>query len=741
MKKLFLILGIPVAILVVAVAVLLLFVNPNQFKPLIVEQTKQQTGLELNIEGDISWQFFPSLGLSMGKTELKNPQGFKSENLLKIDQIAVDVSVMPLLDNELYIGNVTLDGAEIYLETLANGKSNLDALSAGKNEANNTVDSAQANTTTQNGEQAASEPATAEQNAAESTGQSWTINLAGVSVTNALLEIRDDKAGSYTKLYDVGLSVSEFVFDQWTTATFEAKGQNNQQKFGAKGQAEFKLAQDLASYELRNIELDANFRDPTTDISSTKVTLDTFAFDKVNPMSVSVKGSASDMDINLYLDATLLVDEAISHVRLENIGLKSEFEGKALPQSPMKINGDLAFGYQLNKQLVSLDIESLSINEIQLDGNSTVQLKDIPAVRFAIHSPNIDLDAFLGLNQANDTAQDNTSSGESKPAGEGANKGSTPATGSTKPQPEAEPDLTALKTLDIAGSVAIDKFTANNARMENVNAKFSVNRGVVTLSSFTSNLYQGAIKASATLDGRKVPATYKVSKQITGVKVQPLLKDVADNDMLEGTGNINVDLTGKSLTPTGIKQNLAGTVKINFADGAVNGINVAQVIRTNYAKIKGESLSDDEKQEKKTDFTALTATLKLASGVAKTDDMSMQSPLLRIHGKGEANYIKETMDFLIDASVVGSLKGQGGKDINELRDVTIPVRIYNKWTEPKYEVEFDQLWKKLEDEKKKELEEKAKKEAERGLKKLLGDKADEDDTKKLADKLLKGLFN
>lgn len=95
------------------------------------------------------------------------------------------------------------------------------------------------------------------------------------------------------------------------------------------------------------------------------------------------------------------------------------------------------------------------------------------------------------------------------------------------------------------------------------------------------------------------------------------------------------------------------------------------------------------------------------------------------------------MDFHLETSVVGSLKGQGGKDIDELKDITIPVRLYNTWSEPKYEVEFDQLWKQLEKEKKKELEQKAEKELDR----LLGDKVKDEKTKAIADKLLKGLFN
>ena len=76
MKKLFLFIAIPIIVLLGAIVALVLFVNPNQFKPLIVEQTQKHTGLELVIEGDISWKFFPSLGFELGKTELRNPQGF-----------------------------------------------------------------------------------------------------------------------------------------------------------------------------------------------------------------------------------------------------------------------------------------------------------------------------------------------------------------------------------------------------------------------------------------------------------------------------------------------------------------------------------------------------------------------------------------------------------------------------------------------------------------------------------------
>ncbi|MGR5542938.1 AsmA family protein, partial [Vibrio campbellii] len=58
MKKLFIALGVIVVVLIGAVVALVTLVNPNQFKPLIVEQVKKNTGYELVIDGDLSWEFF-----------------------------------------------------------------------------------------------------------------------------------------------------------------------------------------------------------------------------------------------------------------------------------------------------------------------------------------------------------------------------------------------------------------------------------------------------------------------------------------------------------------------------------------------------------------------------------------------------------------------------------------------------------------------------------------------------------
>ena len=708
MKKLLIFIAVPVFVVVAAILALVLLVNPNQFKPLIVEQAQKHTGLELVIEGDISWQFFPSIGFELGQTELRNPEGFTQPNLFKVDTVGVDVSVTPLFSNQLEIGNITLDGAEFYLETLKDGRKNIDALTqaSAPQESEPAADASSEST-----------PAPQEQSATDASG--WTINLAGVTVSNALFEMDDKQAGSFTKLYDVSLNLSEFAVDTWTTATFAASGENNQQKFSANGSAEFKLAEGFASYALRNIDLNAKFNDPATSIESAKIGLNTFEFDKVNQLTYAVIGNAAGLDLDLKGGGELTVDSAISKVTLNKLTLHSTFKGDTLPQSPMKVDMLSDLSFDLNKSHLSFVLEKLQANAIALDGKADVTLSEIPKVRFSLHSPNIDLDEFLGLGNSTETAST---------APSGSAGGSTSNSGSSAPAKEVEPDLSALKTLDVKGDITIDKFKANNAKMQNVKTAFSVNRGVAELTSFTSNLYQGSISATAKLDARKTPATYTAKKKIKGVKVQPLLIDVADNDMLEGTGNIDVNVKGKSLTPTGIKKNLVGTIAINFEDGAVNGINVAQLIRENYAKIKGEKVeSTNEAQQ--TDFSAMKATLKVDKGWVSTNDLSAQSPLLRVTGQGKANFINETVDFLVRTSIVGSLEGQGGKSIDDLKDVTIPIKVTGQWADPKFALVFDDV-----------LKQKAQKEIDRGVNKLT-DKIKDEKTKEAVDGLLKGFFN
>ncbi len=654
MKKVFLILGAMILTVVVAVSAVLLLIDPNQFKPVIVDQTKQQTGLDLVIDGDLKWSIFPSIGFSLGKTELKNPQGFSHENLLKIDHIGIDVSLLPLLSKELIIGNLVMDGAEIRLETLKDGRSNLDSLKGKQTETVTNTAAVAIHT-----EEVQTEDLVAEQPAI----RKWKVSLTGVSITDALLDISNAQTGSHTRLYDVGLSVSEFQFNQPTLVTFTAQGN----------------------------------------------TADT---------SISLQGSGD-----------LVVDNMLTRAAVNNLVLTSIATGDALPQSPMVLDIASSLTFDTSAQRLAVILDKLSLNQLTLDGKADVIIQDIPELRFSLHSSDIDVDAFLGADQQSTAPAIASAS----PVNARTNA-SSQTTVST--QQEQEPDLSVLLVLDIQGDIQLDKLKAGNAQMQDVALQISINRGIVELSSLAAELYAGSIQAKARLDARQVPAHYTLTQQAQGIQILPLLTDVAGNKLLEGTGNIEAQIKGAGLTPAAIKQNLTGTVEVNLADGAVNGVNIARLIRTSYAQLKGQKAEETGEQQK-TDFTALTATIQLNKGLARTSDLSMQSPLLRINGAGEADYIAQTTDFLVKTSLVGTLEGQGGKELDELKNVTIPLRVKGAWSSPKFSIQLAEV---LKDQEVQRLKQKAEKKAEKGLKKLFGDKIKEGQAKELTDKLFNQLF-
>ncbi|MGR5140931.1 AsmA family protein [Photobacterium sp. DNB23_23_1] len=717
MKKIIMALLAVVVIAVVGIAALVALVDPNQFKPMIAEQVKKATGRDLVIEGDISWRFFPSIGFDIGKTEFKNPQGFAEPNLAQFDQAELSVSVMPLFSQQLEIGNVSLLGGRVFIQTLENGVSNLDGLSGQE-----ATEPAAESTGTPAEPPSVSEPAqVAEQ-------QAWQISLAGVEISNASALIIDDKAGSQTEVDRLDFTLDQFAPGEWTAAQFNIAGSAAELGFSAEGQTELLIAEKLDGAEIKALSLKASAKDAVNDIRNATISLDSFKLGDWSTIEFAIDGEIPDLSFSTKGSTQLMVDDAIKLISLKGAKLNADLKGASLPRPEMKVGLEADAKYNLEKGLAELTTLKAAVDELALKGNASFQSADIPVIRFDLSSDNIDVDAFLGTGNESASSKQGDDSNQAGTAG--ANTGAA-----SEKETDQEPDLSVLKTLDLAGKLAVGQFKAANAHMSDVTLAMTVKNGVFDLSGLDAKLYQGTIHTTAKIDASGKLPTYRVTKKIKGVQVQPLLVDVAQNDTLAGSGDITVNVSGTGLAEKRIRENITGTIDIRFADGAIYGVNIPEMIREARATLKGQK-AEYVKEEKKTDFSAMTATIKLGNGVASTSNLDIDSPLIRINGDGSTSLVNETIDFSVNTSVVATSKGQGGKEIDEVADLTVPIDVKGNWSEPTFSLNIAQLLKQNN-----ELEQKAQREVERGLEKLLGDKAKDDDIKKAADKLLKGLFN
>jgi AsmA protein len=123
---------------------------------------------------------------------------------------------------------------------------------------------------------------------------------------------------------------------------------------------------------------------------------------------------------------------------------------------------------------------------------------------------------------------------------------------------------------------------------------------------------------------------------------------------------------------------LQGTAFVVFQDGAIKGLNVAQMIRS----LTSGTLSGwQEGQELKTDLSQLSASFKIDKGQAVTTDLNLIGPLVRMTGVGTIALDTKQIGFRVEPKLVMTTEGQGRA--NEPVGFGIPVMIEGPWGAPK----------------------------------------------------------
>ena len=717
MKKIiYILLGLALAA-VVAIAALVSLIDPNQFKPQLAEQVRKSTGRDLVMEGDIGWRFWPSLGLSLEKVQLRNPAGFAEPDLLRFAQGDASVALLPLLSHKLEIGKVTLSGAHLFIQTRADGSSNLSGLV--KTSAADKGDGAQSPA----GDSQPAAPAASEE-------KPWQISLQGVALVEASALVRDDRSGAVSRLDRLDLDLGQLTSGEWVPVTLAAKGAQGDRAFDLKGQAQLKLAREVKASELKDLTLGGSLSEPTQRLDAFSLKADRLALGQWSSLALSLSGAQGAADqptLAGTLEGTLKarLDQGLQLVEVSDAVLAARLSGDSLPRPQMNLKLAGFARAELDKQTITLSNLVMGADDALLSGSGAVHLGAVPKVEFDLKGEKLDLDAWLGQ-----VAPAKAAAAPAAPA-KGGDKGAAPA---AKALSTMEPDLAALKSVDLAGRLQLGSLRVKGLDLGTVDLQLTLAGGQLSLKQFSAAVAGGQVTASGVLDARQQPARYQVHKRIQGVDVRPLLQTLAQNDRLEGKGDLEVQVQGTGLSEQALRSQMQGKLSLRLSDGALHGINLAEMIREARATLTGKG-ADQVKEARKTDFSALTANFQIANGVARSDDIQLLAPALRVKGQGQTALVPETLDFLFLTSVVESSKGQGGKSVDELKDVTIPVRIGGHWQAPSYRLDVKELLSNN-----KVLEEKARKEAERGLKKLLGDKADDEGVKGVADQLLKGLF-
>jgi AsmA protein len=360
-------------------------------------------------------------------------------------------------------------------------------------------------------------------------------------------------------------------------------------------------------------------------------------------LELSVNGQTGARKVDANARAELLLELARGAAALERLDLKATLADPGL--QPLQVAAQGSAGADAKSAQWRLD-GTLNGNRFSTQGQAVLG-GAVPVVKASARFEDLDLNGLLAPNQP------------------------TPTTTATPPVDTPVP-YDALKAVDgefalEAGALAFRQYRFSDARVA-----ATLSRGSLRVSRLDARAWGGSVTGSGSADAGSRRVALKLAAE--GVNVNPLLKDVAGKDLLEGTGRVTADLQSGGAGVGALRSSLVGSAAVQLRNGAVKGFNLARTLRQAKAAL---SLQQDAvtraRETEKTDFSELNMSARIADGVAQSDDLDLKSPFLRVGGAGRFDIGRGRIDYTARATVTASATGQDGAGLEALRGVTVPV--------------------------------------------------------------------
>lgn len=670
-------------LLVLAVAIFAMTFDPNRYKGQIEGIVKEKTGRTLKLAGNLEVALWPSLGAKVNGVTLSERS--PDQQFLALDSAHASVAVMPLLG-----GNVVVDGIRV---------SGLKAsIVKNKDGTFNFSDLLQPEAKGQKPEKKAEERK-------QEGGQAVAFDIAGIHIERSALSYRDLASGQQLALSELSLDTGRIAQQAdgklSLKAAIKGKAPDVDVKVDVGGNYKFDLPARAfsvsrldakvngAAVGIRNLAITAK-GDVAANPDKSEYHLEGFMLDAKGAMpdqSFEARVSAPQVDISadkakggaITAEAKLKQAAREIHAALSLSGVEGSakalsvprlsadiaLSGAGVPQKSVKIPVSGSLRADLEKQTANAELTS-KFDESNIQAKLGLAKFSPPSYVFDIDVDKLNVDRYFPPE-------------EKSAAQAGAQKSSN-----EKAQ-DTPVDLSALKELNANGRLQVGALQAKGLKLANVKAEVKAANGRLEVAPHSANLYEGAVTGaiSAQADGR-----IALKESLTGVAIGPLLRDAAQKDILEGKGNLALDVNGAGKSVNAIKKSLAGTARLQLKDGAIKGINIAEVLRKAKSALSSQQARAQAAETQKTDFSEMVASFVIRNGVAHNDDLDVKAPLFRISGKGDIDIGNSKIDYVTKAAVVASAKGQGGKDLEQLAGLTVPVHLTGPLDAMKYDVDY-----------------------------------------------------
>jgi len=597
--------------------------SPRFVTDRIVAAVKERTGRDLTIAGGARIGFWPRLSVRLDDVTLSNPPEMGGGAFLKVAEIDLEVEARPLLQRRLEVKRIYMRRPQVNLLVDRKGRQNWDFSTA----AGGSGSAGGGSAAGPDGDS----PAPRDGKGGNPAGNLLDeVRIAPILIEEGKVSYLDERDGTTFTASDVNLRVSLPTPDSPLSLKGSAVWRRQPVKFALFVKAPQKLATGGS------------------------------------PLEASI--DAARLKAGYAGLATLRSGfELAGHLEASTPSLRGlmRWLGVDMPQGRGLESLSVRGGLDLRPGRLELKKATVQLDGMTARGTVRVLTNGVrPKIVAALGVDRIDTNVYM--------APEKDGGGKA-----GRENGPSSAKGA-EAWSDRPIDLSSLKAVDADLRLAVNGILYRKVRIGRSTVTARLDRGVLDATLKDMTLYGGKASGRLVLDGSGPKAVVRGALNAKGLNGEGLLKDFADITALKGTLDMSLSLAARGRSQQEMVSTLLGKADLTFRDGAIKGVNVARLVRTvEKSVVEGWKKAPKEK----TDFAELSGSFDIRDGIAKTKDLKMLGPLVRLSGSGEVDLLRRRLDLRIDPKLVKSLKGQGGTF--DLKGLPVPIIIRGPWDDPK----------------------------------------------------------
>ncbi|HTF96366.1 MAG TPA: AsmA family protein [Cellvibrio sp.] len=591
MKILFKSLAVILLLVLLAIVALVFLVDANRFKPRI-EAIAKEHGVALQINGDLGWNFWPSLGVAVNDVRVAAVET-PTDPIAELLQASLMLKLIPLFSGDFQVDHIAVDGLHLKLARDSAGKANWEVFSNTETDTPQTTNDA---------------------------GSELTLDIQQLSLANTRVDYKDAQSGQSLSLTDLDLTLAgvntrnePFAVD----ASFSVdQVQPDGKKLGVVGKLATKASIDNSLNNLGitdgQLELEISGKEKAT-------------------LALNYALSVKELQKELSYQGQITLKETNARKLLAVIGTELD---TAKPDALGKVGLAGSFTGDLNK--VKLDNLELLLDETAFKGTAGVTNFESPTIKVSLTGETLNADDYL------------------PPPNEKTSDPNVPVdVPQSVAQTEDTPlPLEMLRSLNLNIKLALQKLIVNQIALQNLELKVLAKNGMIE-SNIDALAYSGKISAKSQLDARGQLAQLQFDAGVESLELEPLLKDMEMDSKFGLQGAIQARALGTSQgNSTGtLFKALRANANFSGAQVRVSPINLEEQF-CKLVNLVNQAEDPAKAWDAYTEMSELSGSVKLRDQIVTIDTFKAGVEKLQLSSSGKINLATDQYDIFLPFKLI-----------------------------------------------------------------------------------------